>query len=132
MNNKPVCLLWYGTSTIQNAEARCLEKDGVLVQIEDEKAMATFFRKYKNEKALLTSFWVNYRNEFRVLTSSGIEEASGHNEEHGIVCMKRPIYSFRDTNGQMADVSREGWYKVTDSTTKSSQAGICSLANSFE
>ena len=124
IDNKPVCLLWHGKNTFEKAETRCLAKGGNIIQINNERPTSTLLRTYMSEKAELMSFWLRYRQEIWVVSSNGMKKATDLNEWHGIICMKKPINSYRETNGQNAYSSREGWYKATDSNEQSTKQEI--------
>ena len=128
MHNKPVCILWFGKNTYDEAERRCQRKEGSVLEIQDETLISSLLRKYQRSAGdlnVLNSFWVRYQDGVMILKAGGMHEIADLEENHGILCMKRPIYPYReyDVNSQTIEFleSRENWYRVTNTSPKSAK-----------
>ena len=125
MHNKPVCILWFGKNTYYEAERRCQRKEGTVLEIQDETLIPSLLRKYQNSAGDLNSFWVRYQDGVMILKAGGMHEIADLEENHGILCMKKPIYPYReyDVNSQTVEFleSRENWYRVTNTSPNSAQ-----------
>ena len=128
IDNKPVCILWFGKDTYEVANTRCDDRVGSLLEIQNETPIPSLLRKYGNTKAGLTSFWVRYQDGIRVFKADGIDEVHNgipsNRTVHGILCMKKPIYPYKehDTTSRIEfSNSRENWYRVTNTNTYSTK-----------
>ena len=130
MHNKPMCLLWFGKNTYNEAERRCKTRDGSVLEIQDDTSIPSLLREYQSSAAELNSFWVRYQDGVKVMKAGGMEEIADLQESHGILCMKRPIYPYReyDVNSQTVEFleNRENWYRVTSTQPKSTKFLITS------